>query len=532
MRYVSRYWHFGAILLVVVFFAFVRFRLRDVPLERDEGEYAYMGQLILQGIPPYKLAYNMKLPGTYAAYAAILAIFGETPAAIHFGLLVINAATVLLVYLLGARLFGRLAGVAACACYALLSAGQAILGTAAHATHFVVLPALGGILALLRAVEHKSNRWLLTGGVLTGTAFVMKQPGIFFVLFAALYLTSCELRHSPIERRGLVSRIGYLLMGAAAPFVLTCLLLLATGVFDKFWFWTFSYAREYAATMGVADGLEQFESMFPRIAGPSVLIWVTAGVGLAAFLWDRRVRSRGLFILAYLLFSFLAVCSGLYFRPHYFILLIPAVSILAGLAVDSSSDVLRRRSAALGLIPALLFALAFVYSVSRQSRFFFETDPIAVSRQDYGTSPFPESLVVAEYIKERTAQDAQIAVVGSEPQIYFYSRRHSATGYIYTYSLTERQKYAAMMQQEMIDEIEKARPEYLVFVNVPTSWHQGPSSENRILPWFDRYAERLYVLDGIVDISESGTTKYRWGAEAISYQPRSDCTLRILKRKE
>lgn len=37
------------------------------PLERDEGEYAYAGQLMLQGIPPYQLAYNMKLPGTYAA---------------------------------------------------------------------------------------------------------------------------------------------------------------------------------------------------------------------------------------------------------------------------------------------------------------------------------------------------------------------------------------------------------------------------------------------------------------------------------
>ena len=37
------------ILLAVVF---VRLRLLGVPLERDEGEYAYMGQLLLKGIPP------------------------------------------------------------------------------------------------------------------------------------------------------------------------------------------------------------------------------------------------------------------------------------------------------------------------------------------------------------------------------------------------------------------------------------------------------------------------------------------------
>ena len=34
----------------------IRIRPLGIPLERDEGEYAYAGQLILQGIPPYKLA--------------------------------------------------------------------------------------------------------------------------------------------------------------------------------------------------------------------------------------------------------------------------------------------------------------------------------------------------------------------------------------------------------------------------------------------------------------------------------------------
>ena len=42
---------------------FIRIRFLAIPLERDEGEYAYAGQLMLQGIPPYRLAYNMKFPG-------------------------------------------------------------------------------------------------------------------------------------------------------------------------------------------------------------------------------------------------------------------------------------------------------------------------------------------------------------------------------------------------------------------------------------------------------------------------------------
>jgi hypothetical protein len=38
-------------LLAIAFFAFVQVRLSSMPLERDEGEFAYVGQLMLQGIP-------------------------------------------------------------------------------------------------------------------------------------------------------------------------------------------------------------------------------------------------------------------------------------------------------------------------------------------------------------------------------------------------------------------------------------------------------------------------------------------------
>ena len=61
---------------VLLFVVVVRVRLLDVPLERDEGEYACAGQLILHGIPPYQVVYNMKFPGAYAVYALFLALFG------------------------------------------------------------------------------------------------------------------------------------------------------------------------------------------------------------------------------------------------------------------------------------------------------------------------------------------------------------------------------------------------------------------------------------------------------------------------
>src|SRR2546430_3668370 len=128
------------ILAIIVFglVITIRIRLLGIPLERDEGEYAYAGQLMLQGIPPYNLAYNMKFPGTYAAYAVIMSIFGQTIAGIHLGLLLVNAASIVLVFFLGRRLVNYTAGIAAAASYSVLSVSPSEFGFAGHPTPFVM----------------------------------------------------------------------------------------------------------------------------------------------------------------------------------------------------------------------------------------------------------------------------------------------------------------------------------------------------------------------------------------------------------
>ncbi len=84
----------------------VRLQAAPVPLERDEGEYALMGQLILDGVPPYLEAGNMKLPGIYYAYSAILAVFGQTVTGVHMGLMVVNLLSTIILFLIARRLLG------------------------------------------------------------------------------------------------------------------------------------------------------------------------------------------------------------------------------------------------------------------------------------------------------------------------------------------------------------------------------------------------------------------------------------------
>ena len=521
----------GILFLITLFFGAIRYRLRSMPLERDEGEYAYSGQLLLQGVPPYKLAYNLKLPGIYAAYAVVLAVFGQTADGIHLGLLLVNSLSSILLYLIAAKLFGRLAGLVASASYALLSASRTVMGFEAHATNFVVLPALLGILLLLYGLGSRS-RWLFFGsGLLCGVAFMMKQHGVFFALFCFFYLIRCGWKQKR-SMRELAADAGALAIGFVLPYAVTCWWLYRAGVFSEFWFWTVSYAGEYSK-MGFRRGVHAFLENYGAILRANSLIWLAAFGGLIAPLLSPRGRKHYGFTSGLFVFSFLALCPGAYFRPHYFVLLLPAAAILAGAGVSFATDALiqsdRRR--ALTFIPVLIFLVAFGLSIVRQREFYFSLDPGAALEQTYGPNPFLAASKTAEYIRQNSPESARVAVLGSEPEIYFYAHRRSATGYLYMYSLIMRQKYTARMQQELIQEVETNRPEYVVYVDVAESWgeRERAPQASAFLTWVREYTRAHYEADGIAELGESPV--YVWGDAAKKYTPRAPEAIYVLKRK-
>src|SRR5439155_26086101 len=131
-----------------------------------------------------QLAYNVKLPGIYAAYASLMAIFGQTTFGIHLGLLFVNLGAVILIFFLAQRLFDAYAAVIASATYALMSTSPAVMGSAAHVTHFVILAARGGFLVLLRGLESRRLLTLFCSGFLVGVSVLLKQHGVFFGVFA------------------------------------------------------------------------------------------------------------------------------------------------------------------------------------------------------------------------------------------------------------------------------------------------------------------------------------------------------------
>jgi len=500
---------YGALLLVLALFAAVRFHFRNMPLDRDEGEYAYIGQLILQGIAPFKIAYTMKLPGTALAYAVMMSIFGQTSSGIHTGMIFVTTACAWLVFLLGKKLYGLLAGTIAGITYIFLAIRPGVLGIDGHATHFVVLMALAGILILFRAIEGERIHWFFLSGLMFGLSFLMKQPGIFFGIFAGCYWLWCEWNRE-FSWKDVAQCGAALTLGTLLPYAAVCLSMWHTGVFSTFWFWTWTYAREYGSIMSPGDTWQRsLRHTLPWAIRPFIL-WEIALAGLTAPLWSRSARANGGFVTGYFFTSALAVCPGLYFRAHYFILLLPAAALCAGTAVQCARHELRTRNwNRAAALPALCFALAFLLSVRGQWKSYLSLTPAGLSHKlCHDGQACSDNVLVADLIQAKASPGDQIGIIGSEPEICFYTRLRCASHYIYTFPLMETQPFARQMQDDLLGELQDAHPRFLIFVDDERSWgwtFTRTLDKNR--PFLDRawnLSHTGYSLIGKVPIPDPG----------------------------
>ena len=523
------------LIVALLFVLFVRVRLRELPLERDEGEYAYAGQLMLQGVPPYKLAYNMKLPGTYAAYAVIMAVLGQTASGIHLGVAAVNLASVALVFFLGRRLLDSVTGAVAALGYALLTTSPALQGVSGHATHFVVLFALGGLLWLMRACEGNRARDFFLSGLLFGLAFVMKQPGAAFGLFALVYVVWRNVADGKIDWPRAAKQGGWMAAGLGLPFGLTCLWLWRAGVFNAFVFWTIGYAREYVSALPWSLLRESLVFSGSYTLLPTLAFWLLGATGALAMWWEPRLQGKRFFVTGWIVASVLATGTGLYFRPHYFITFAPVLALMCGVAVSRGvQQLLRERSVELftALATQLAFLIALVVALVVNGEAWFSQSPTEVSKHMFGSTIFNESVAVADFLRVNAGKDARVAVIGSEPQIYFLSGRRSATGHIYMYGLMGRHPFARTMQNEMIREIEAVRPEWVVYVQDPLSWLELPDSDRHIFEWWETYWAANYDLIRSVNIfptkKEAVVAPGKLAEEA---EPQASGRFLILKRK-
>ena len=527
-----KYITYCCLAILLLFVIIVRSRLLGFPLERDEGEYALMGQLILKGIPPYEMAYNMKLPGTYYMYALIMSIFGQTTIGIHIGLMLVNIASIIIIFFLGKRLVNTHVGLLSAASFAILSLSPGVVGFVAHATHFIVLFSLAGLLSLLKYQEKQKLYFLALSGFCCGLAFIMKQQAIFFLVFGPVVYWMIEKKREPFNIKSSLFR--FLLFGGmlVLPYLIVVLSTWFTGTFDKFWHWTFEYAQQYVTNKTNKDPLINLKDEFPYVSEGFRMFWIIGLLGLGLLFFSKGAKAHRWDILLFTITSIACVVPGLYFRSHYFIAFLPALALLVAIAFNFFNEQLSKLNMPwLGMLPYLFFGFIFYHGISTHKNAFFKDDLGDLSFKSYGpANPFRESIEVAKFVEANSTEEDKIAVLGSEPQICFYSDRLPATGYIYTYALMENQPYSENMQMDMISEIESNKPKIFIYVNSPVSWLVKENSNKYIFDWYRQYMEN-YNLAGLIELNPTGEATYTWRDALAGYEYKSNSQIWIYERK-
>lgn len=524
------------LLAIIVVFGWLRIRLLEVPLERDEGEYAYIAQSMLHGIPPYLAAYSMKLPGIFIVFAGILLAFGRSVAGIHLGLLAAVSLSIVLVFVLARRLLDDGAAFAAAACFALLSAGQAVKGFNANAEPFILPLALGGLILLLKGREgRRAGLWLFLSGLSFGGAFLIKQHGAVFGIFGGLYLLGSlgRARTDPLRRK--IAMLAAYVCGTILPFATVLLVFIKMGIFEKFWFYTFVYSRTYVSHATADEAMVSLYFSFRDIIMDAPLVWAAAVFGLFFAARKRWTGGSRSFWIGFTAASFLALIPGFYFRPHYFILVFPAVSCLAGAAAMMAWKALKkaipgRRAFATAVVLAVV---VFGSPIYQQRKLLFAANAWEASWEMYGPLPFffNETRDIARRLKPSLSAGSTIAVVGSEPQIYFYLDKKAPTGFIYVYYLTEEQPYAPAMQAEFKRDLETSLPDYLIYAPSWKDEYFSQEAYDGLLRWYENFRDRHYDLIGLAEVISRRTTLYRWGDEVRGHKFRSLRRILVYQRR-
>jgi len=493
---------------------FVRFRFLGVPLERDEGEYAYMAwQLLLNGALPYTETISLKLPGIHFVYVIILAIFGETPSSIHLALLFTNIATSFLIFLLGKRFYDGSVGIFGGASFLVMTLTPSAHGFWANSEHFVIFFAMGSFLSMIVALDNEDKRYLFLSGVLLGISILIKQHAIFFWMFGFFYFMYCKKQTEDFA--GIFSKALIFVTGSLIPVILVFFIYYAAGNFDEIWFWTVKYAFEYVSYIPPKDAVSQFLRNFAPILNNNLWILFLSLLGVVSVCWDKTIRSKYAFFFGLLVFSFIAITPGFYFRKHYFILLVPSLSMFAGIGASSFLKLSPTRH---GLKFSFLLCALFIILVTplfTQKNILFKMSSFEIMRHTYGLNPFSESIKLSAYIKKNTNIEDAIAILGSEPQVYYLSQRKSATRFIYMYPLTDGNKYGRVLQAEMIKELENSQPKYILLVNIYTSWLWDKKSSRLLKVWAQDYLEKEYKLSGVVSIPSGEKPIYYFNDQAV-----------------
>ncbi len=415
----------------------------------DEGSYAGIAcRLLDRGHLIYHDGVENKFPAVFYIYKGVFAVFGRyNMLAIHVLVTLCAIATAFVVGAIARRLAGDRAGRWAAILYAIFSAAYSPKMLAGNTEMFAVLPAAVAMWCYLRARDGKLA-WFVAAGAAGAVTLLCKQVAL--ATFAAL-LADRALAGLRDPLRA-IRDLWLLVVGFAAVVVAMVLHLHALGVWDDAVFWTWTYVFHYYLPAGSGD--HGFLYNLATCLVPYAIV-VSPLIYLA-----YRGRDRAFVPLYWWLAGNAAAgLVGGRMYNHYFLLMVPALTALAGIGAarwltEERAHVQKRLVRVLGVLCVGMVAAAIAFESVTEKAFV----------------PDPDYREAARYVAERTKPDEDIFVWGWYPPLYEAADRCPSTRFVYTVILVGKGKVGGQQRFTEVPEawnmvmtdLETAPPPYIL----------------------------------------------------------------------
>ena len=170
--------------------------------------------------------------------------------------------------------------------------------------------------------------------------------------------------------------------------------------------------------------------------------------------------------------------------------------------------------------------------INANKNYYFRPNYERILRTVYGSNPFPESMEIGNWINANSKPEDNIVLLGSEPQIYFYTKKHSPSRHAYFAAIVDNVPQHKEWQREFVKDVEKANPKYLVYFNHPISLFVQPNTDKYVFEWANKYVSSNYHLVGLVDMIEGQHSNYLWREQIGNYKPVSQNIIYVYERNQ
>lgn len=456
---------------------------------RDQAVHAYMGWAWLHGHWPYADVWEHNFPLTALTHAVQILICGHSMAAFRAFDGVWQLAVMAVLFMLGTRAAGPVAGVAAACLHAAYYLQLGYWSTGQRES-FLMLFFLAAVECVLAHRTRPSFFYAVATGVLLGIACLYKPLAVV----PAMVLVPFMLRAVPSPRVQLIT-LAALIFSAAFPCILLVALFMARGHADSLWEVAIQFNVEvYSLIRGEKEPFFLFTPL--RHLTPLLI----AGV-VWAIARERRgnddptafyVWLFGAWLLSYYL-------QGKQFAYH----LLPnqtLACLLTGIAAADTVVSLRPRvrAVALGAFLGLLFLVSMPPTFPEIVR---RRMPPSEQYQLYAGVKYSlaEVHAVARYLQERTAPDERIQVWGFEPGVYYLAQRFSASRFFTHHGLMMRPENGELSplqirwREEYLNTLSAAPPKFFVVMTNDADWYlpKGQFSDQALQSDFPALYERV-----------------------------------------